>query len=1248
MKTLSSNFYNTYDDKVRKPCTKVTVCDATASIPFSGKTIGESDNDRKYPEQVIHSTGRRCVVYNQKYTPFYGTQALYYRATAVDQILWDEEVLLISGSHLQWDYDFPTLVELTNTDLGIVCIRQDQLWCITVNTAGVIQTALTQVTGAGVSANTCSLGKTVTGAVTTYWLFYEYSGIIYYRTSTDFLNWSAASDFNTITGLSNNHYAPSLHVNSTYKMWVSFERVTNAVVTPEVVNAYYITSTDKGSSWGSPEAMTTFSYGEGCARIPNMCDVSSDRYFTYLMERQLQKEQCTEGSMQHQFVHYNEDTNEVIYIYYPVAYAVATLVFFNLTTRAELKYLLTDYITLTDIVHNMQYDAIGQKIAISTKSNGLIIYNIISGVWKQYTTATLSGMLSDNVQAINIENNIVYFETKNTASPWSSRYILSLTTETLTVLSGTDALKANNYQKGNTVYITNSYVIFWLLDHYNNGILPYILVYRKSDVALLFEDTLANLIGTSYRITHADDMRNGYVTYGVNFEDDLLYVPAIGDIGAAPEYVQFGLLHLQFTDSAITISDFWNNSDSNPYGLLPNAETTLPNHNQWTKSGMYQLEYNSTTKRLYILGCRIYGQISVMEQHPHLQVINMNTSSAIETYLIQGSTEFAAHFPAIDAAAIKILYQGYAMLNSPIYWSICSTNNKQVIFNQYVNTYNGNVFILATENASNIVYYTKTDDDITWSVHNYFTREASARNIKMCYNQNSLSAIWHYYNSDRVYEIVWDQIVSGETNLSAYIPRVSVRLSDTTGANSATITFEDPGGRFNFLNKNSLWQNKLRENNIVQIQAGNDGFYTPIFTGYIAHGSSPSYSREGGYKYSIVVLDKSKNWFKRKITTELYENKRVDYIVEDIITTYGGLIVGEYDMPELTARIPTVQFIDEYIMDILYKVYQSYNYFPYFDEAGILRAKLINKEATVDYTFYKNGTDTVAANKAPEENIKSLAPAWDDNNIVNIVTVIGETATSSETTFAEEYIGTLSGTNGWQTKKNVIDFYFSNDKELKCVNPRLDPIENLGNKFFGGGQSISTVGSGKQDHCRITQRVSAGIIYLYCLIAAAAVCCVLAGFGVSFWGAVTVWTFNPLAAVVAAGIAVVGQLSNYYYDIYACPVGEPIPDIISQTVGDSTLISEYGEIPLEINNPFLDTEVKCLDLANFELTKAKWFRYPCEMEICSNLALQVHDMIRVYYSPLDLNYTLYIREITREYERGKEAIDVLRCAIIRS
>ena len=548
--------------------------------------------------------------------------------------------------------------------------------------------------------------------------------------------------------------------------------------------------------------------------------------------------------------------------------------------------------------------------------------------------------------------------------------------------------------------------------------------------------------------------------------------------------------------------------------------------------------------------------------------------------------------------------------------------------------------ILTLEGITQRIYYRTTSDDTAWSDAAYLTTSRLDNYLQLVYTDRLL-AFWHRIEVS-ISQLRWDEDLAAEIDISQYVEQITIEKTDELSSNKAVVTVSDPSGLFDPLNYSSLLSKYLEENNIIKIEKGNNGYYTPVFFGYIGRGES-TYTRGEQVLYRIDCLDRSKNLYKKKITSVFYEGQIVSNIINSIIENHTDLLPSEHDtLPLITTIIPTVQFIDEYVMDILTKLYQPFNYFPYFNESGELVAKSYNYGAAINFTYYQDETDTVAANKAPAMNIVSFDYEWSDDNIINQVTVIGETPTALETEFPEEFMGVIQGSAGWYSKSSTFTFYFSQDKTLYCTEPRLNVTDSCGNKFFGGGESLSAAGAGKQLSCNINQHVSELIAALYILVAAALLCSVL--FGGGFF-AVAIW--NPLAAVVAMAVTILGQVGSYYYEIYARPVGEAVPDTIIAIANDSDSQAKYGIIPLEIDNPFLSTYADCLSLANKELEKALWFRYVVTIKILGNPAFEIGDVIYVYNPHTGYSYRIYVSDISHDYKRGERDVDTIKGGLVR-
>lgn len=1208
MQTLEAGQYGALDDVSRNPCARVYLDRGYDSIPFLGRVINENTVNEKFPCHLIHSTGRICLVYS-KYNTGSGKYNLYYKYTNTSATLWETEVALITTST---DCLNPTIVELANGNLGIVVNYGGTLYSGVINTSGTILTAFATLSTTGVTPS-------LTKVSTTYWLVYEASGTIYSKTSANFSTWGAATNLNTLTGLANNHYFPKIYYSSANsKLWLTFERL-SATSPQNVYNVYYMNSTNAGVNWNTPVAMTTTTDGSEGNYRPSLVDVGDTRYFSYTKIKQISQYQSTAtlGSNGTKYFVYDEDNDRVLYIS-----EQRYICIYDRNTGLETIHDIRDHASYAIAsCYNLCYDSVNNIIAVRTYSArpgggyypAIVIYNEDTTTWTEVTMPYTSDYPNMTLINIAIKNKKVYYACQWASGSYQNYHgFYDINLATFTTFSGDTCYGGSNY-----IIPTDNMIIYYYNTE-NPGMSGKegMRAYSTVTNTLLFQTILGSYISF-------DDPGNIYMSQlafpGYDYINNELYAVFNNNLGTNNANRIEGIKKYSVTSSGATLLATYTNEIDNQWNLLPNPDFDGAKY-------LTIVSLNYKNDRLYIM-CEL---TSGATSYTTITTFDTILETAINHITQLGVTWYATYFPEIDNDLIKILTSNY--LYNWLGIGFGSVNDDQELI--FGGISNDRWAILITEGEAQSIYYRSTTDDSSWATAVYLTNNL----IKDDYSNlgvlnSSLICFWQR-TIDGISCLRWDQDFP-QFNLSQYVKSIEITKSYDE-ASKATLVFVDKEGLFEPLNYSSLYYDYLKENNLINIQKGNNSNYTDAFTGRISSGTSTRL-RGGECTYTIDVIDKSKNFLKKKVTTSLYENQTITAIAENVAANYMSLDVSEYSFPIIGDIIATVQFIDEYPMDILKKIFQGFNYFPYFDESGVLRAKETNYDASTDFTYYKDGTDTVATNKAPAMNVINFNYQWTDKDLYNKVRVIGETAETSETTFDEEYLGFIQGAAGWFSKTQEFTFYFSDDKKLYCDNIRLGVEDSCGNKFFGGGEWLEEAGTGKQLYCTIYQRTSNLITALYILIAAALLCVVIFG---------KYANFNPLAYVVSAAITILGQIGSYYYEIYGCPVGEAIPTTIIAEADDDELIEQYGEIVLEIDNPFLDTYAKCSTLAQNELQKAKWFRYIPTLKILSNMAHQIGDVISVYNPGTERVYKIFITEINQSYRRGEEDIDTISGGLI--
>ena len=1232
MRVINATEYNSYDSdtsQLRHPNTRVFCKRNYDSIPFEGKTLQSTTTSERYPKHILHDDGRLCMVFS-KYNSTHSKWDLYYKSTNTTRTTWNSIVEIAQNN--SYNYNTPAVVEiLTSDNLGIITSRDGtDLYSCVIDTAGSIVTALSDTTINGTNPSVVTVGST-------YWLFYERSDVVYYRTSSDFITWTAEVNFNTITGLSDAHNNPYVYYDASGNLWVVFERVTDTSASPVVKNVYTIMSDNDGVSWDSPVAQTTLVAGEGSCVNPSIIDTTSYRYISYTLEQNIQSYQDAFGDTHSHNFFVVDETNNRVGMITGINYSGGFfLCIYDRDTSLYTNHDLKAHGLTSGSVTCLGYDETNKIWVIGTYYDGLITYDENTTTWSQYKTTSTPAILGDLIpnQIMAVEDKKVYFVSHSGATSYRLQK-LDLTAGTNTQLSTLGAL----YQpyQFNT-FLSTTYAVcivrasnIWdyLLNH------PTVFVFNKTTDTELYNEKMSD--GSQYKCAPSTDTAGNlnyrYAQFAWDEINNVIYSLA----SDTNETDDSGIIKYTVGDSALTFANYYSQLDANSTGLLPNPDVASDK-----VAFINNLVYNSTNNKLYIEVYTTTNSAGGVADHA-VSVMNTTTELIIENYAPTNSDAWTANWTAIDDELIKVLpLKQYIYFNSTS--QIACTDDKEFIF--YHDTQSGDRYfwnILSTEGLTNRVYYRRTSDDITWVAQAYLTTNSEDGNINLGYSDSRLKAFWNI-DIDGTYELRWDEDLSAEIDISEYIESVNRFMTIENEANHCGIKLSDDSGLFSPINYNSLYYDYLQENNIIRIEKGNNTNYTPFFYGLIGAGDA-NQSRGDGNFYDLTVWDMSKNYYKNKITTGLYESQTVAAIFTDVAANYMNLSASEYTAPSITTTIPQVQFIEELPMDILNKILQIDNYYADFDEEGVLVAKLINYEATTDFTYYEDGTDTIAANKAPVMNIHAINFSWDDNALNNKVIVLGQEEATEEEEFPEEFMGFLNGAAGWFSKRNQFEFYYSGDKQLKATQPRLVVQDSCGSQFFGGGESLTVEGgdfSVKQDHCIVNQNVSNLIAAIFVLIAAAQIWIILSGGGVG-----AVWVYNGLALVVSLGYTFLGQIGSYYYEIYARPIGQPIPDIITGNAQDDDLIEKYsGENILEIDNPLLSTLIQCNTLAENELEKAMWYRYNLNLVIMANLALQTGDVVSIYNPTFDLTYKGYIREISSSYSRGTVDRDEITLALI--
>ena len=208
----------------------------------------------------------------------------------------------------------------------------------------------------------------------------------------------------------------------------------------------------------------------------------------------------------------------------------------------------------------------------------------------------------------------------------------------------------------------------------------------------------------------------------------------------------------------------------------------------------------------------------------------------------------------------------------------------------------------------------------------------------------------------------------------------------------------------------------------------------------------------------------------------------------------------------------------------------------------------------------------------------------------------------------------------------------------------MDVRDSCSNHFFGGGEDFDRI---DDYHITIIQDVQSQVSAMYTLMGVAVAVIVLAAIGCTMF---TVSTLSAavllLVVVVTTAISILGQISNFRYDIYAKPVGDPIPRVVEATAEDDELIEKYGVHEEIIENPMIHDTTRLQVIADRRLKHSKWARYTLPCDVAGNMAHETEDTVQIYNSRTLLSHKIFVISIDNDYARGTPWITKLTGWII--
>jgi hypothetical protein len=483
------------------------------------------------------------------------------------------------------------------------------------------------------------------------------------------------------------------------------------------------------------------------------------------------------------------------------------------------------------------------------------------------------------------------------------------------------------------------------------------------------------------------------------------------------------------------------------------------------------------------------------------------------------------------------------------------------------------------------------------------------------------------------FSIKWDKEISNFNLVDYILAGSDVVITRSIDGNPATLDFTVARGHlFDTFNQLSLWRTILSKGRRITVQQGEkvaDVEYWQNLGTFVIMERSMTY-KKGEYPAMTVRAEcRSGIWRENIISaTAAYTNYPED-IIKDIVVDFTDMILADMILPTFVDRVTIHHsWIDTSVWDIVMQLCHRFCYYPRFDVDGKLTARLISNANAIAHT-YSNTTKLI-----------DVTPDDSFSDYTNRIIVSGQELDYVDVLYPEERVGYLSGTVGWWSGGKSYTVYYSEDKEKRVLNPRLDvkdSVTSIIGELAGGTHEEISEEDPEHHYVKIhvdTRDLTGLLIAL------------LGTTGLIWMSRSTTdapgldtpghiharmgtWVTD---ALLFAALNIMASVSTFQYEIFGQPIGEVRRSIQCEPAANDLAMQEiYGMVvEKKIDDPLCYTVVACNKVAVFELLIVQLQRKRIKFSKVTHLQDEEGDTIRIVHPYSGGTVTVFITDLVRK------------------
>ncbi len=1140
---LNATLASAMDSETRYPLVEIISKEWAASIPMDGQYLDTTENLEQHPSAITLSTGRLANVCYYEIDAI--NRYIRYRYTDVDRTVFTDVDIAIGSGETVNDISLCELATAATGNIGIVYISTD-------GSDRCLKYKIITPLGVVVSSNTirtlpskttwCSGPFILTLADNSYLLvFSEFQYIdgendhyhLYKYTSADFATWTGPVEL-SISGITDTmmKYNPSLIQITTGQIWLWFAYVDSIGPNDEeLINIYYSTSDDNGSTWAEAIKVTAYSTYNTIAIHPTSAQKVADAIYMFYTERAVSLIMNSGATGWPEVIPSNhigamhfDSVNRMLYIV--VVNGGDTTGYFSGVAKIDVdNWEIVDHWDISSV------PAIGSQLTYPKNCDffhayGAGRYTVVFGP-TMYKYACLIDGEADTITHY-------YF---NTYGPWGMAQNVTWDSQSAGFLEYSKIRSAVVDETGGKIWFviesTSSFVVLSI---------PLSSTDNHTSTTLIYQDS-------------------SIWSYGIetNAEWNLLVVPERDwvIVNACFSYAGLGgyegqMLIYSLSGAALYKSFSYTEEPTFPYfGMRNPCHYNGKIYGGVRYTGSYgQSDYRGMAVLDPILGTITYKRPgwASYDEYDIRHVCPMGTENKIfATSELYGGSIFDI------ASEAWTLYDNDTILNltpeeNNRFKLIAYDSTNQFLFIGFGKPMDASMGLVTFSIHGDIKqthYYTGAfTSSWAWTNQDELIRGFADYDASIALDPDNASiyAFWERLDVDE-YSIKWDR-EGVDFDLAPYISRdTAITCRRSISGDPARLTFATSHGHlFDPHNTESLLNPYLVKGRKITLRFGeriSNTDYWQVMGTFLVTEQQISYQR-GQYPIMLITAEDRTNMWGNllAVATPEYANTAAEEVIADLIEDYTDLESGDVNVVFTNTEPLSYQWIEVDLKTILEDICDRFGYYLRVDVDDNITAKRISNVNAVDHTYL---------NIAP---IISFTPDDRYSDFTNRVIVMSEENTEIDVTYPEERITQLNGTYTWQGGTVTHKVWYSNDRSRRIQDPRLSVLQTACSIAF---QLAGEVSEELQDTSPYEADVN--LQYKYCLVIVDApdltayFVASLAGLIASYFIPDTVLTFVFAGCTIRVGsyitafftyacLNILAAQGSYQYEIWGVPMGK--------------------------------------------------------------------------------------------------------------